>query len=148
MQIFNAKFFVLWATQKSQNLIKFGDFKYTYSDPRVRHCCVAKNTKYLKLIFLHVSGINHWLHPDFFFNFFETRKCDYRFFLNNEIPGAQEPKISTLIVDKLTKVAHFRQVKKTSSLEMLARLYIKIVANCGIPNSIISARDWRFVSRF
>jgi hypothetical protein len=46
-------------------------------------------------------------------------------------------------------VAQFIPIKKTFSLERLAKLYIKeIVANYGIPNSIVSDRDPRFVSRF
>jgi ribosomal protein L21E len=54
-----------------------------------------------------------------------------------------------VIVDRLTKVAQFIPVKKTFTLEKLARLYIKeIVANFGIPVSIVSDRDPRFVSRF
>jgi hypothetical protein len=54
-----------------------------------------------------------------------------------------------VIADRLTKVAQFIPIKKTFSLERLAKLYIKeIVANYGIPNSIVSDRDPRFVSRF
>ena len=54
-----------------------------------------------------------------------------------------------VIVDRLTKVAQFIPVKKTFSLEKLAKLYIKeIVANYGVPVDITSNRDPRFVSRF
>ena len=54
-----------------------------------------------------------------------------------------------VIVDRLTKAAQFIPVKKTFSLEKLAKLYIKeIVANYGVPVDITSDRDPRFVSRF
>ncbi|KAI3810176.1 hypothetical protein L1987_19786 [Smallanthus sonchifolius] len=53
-----------------------------------------------------------------------------------------------VIVDRLTKSAHFLPIKETDKTEKLARLYIKeIVARNGVPISIISDRDSRFVSR-
>ena len=54
-----------------------------------------------------------------------------------------------VIVDKLTKSAHFLPVRTDYSLDKLAELYIKeIVRLHGIPISIISDRDPRFTSRF
>ncbi|WVZ70158.1 hypothetical protein U9M48_018846 [Paspalum notatum var. saurae] len=54
-----------------------------------------------------------------------------------------------VIVDRLTKVAQFVPIKKTYSLQRLAKLYVKeIVASYGIPLYIVSDRDPRFVSRF
>ncbi|KAI3682772.1 hypothetical protein L1987_83010 [Smallanthus sonchifolius] len=53
-----------------------------------------------------------------------------------------------VIVDRLTKSAHFLPMKETDKTEKLAKLYIKeIVARHGVPISIISDRDSRFVSR-
>ncbi|KAI3809549.1 hypothetical protein L1987_25526 [Smallanthus sonchifolius] len=53
-----------------------------------------------------------------------------------------------VIVDRLTKSAHFLPIKETDKTEKLAKLYIKeIVARHGVPISIISDRDSRFVSR-
>ncbi|KAI3695430.1 hypothetical protein L1987_78427 [Smallanthus sonchifolius] len=53
-----------------------------------------------------------------------------------------------VIVDRLTKSAHFLPMKETDKTEKLAKLYIKeIVARHGVPTSIISDRDSRFVSR-
>nr|GEW86152.1 reverse transcriptase domain-containing protein [Tanacetum cinerariifolium] len=47
-----------------------------------------------------------------------------------------------VIVARLTKSAHFLQMKKTDSIEKLARLYLKeIVYRHGVPVSIISDRD-------
>ncbi|GJX31522.1 putative reverse transcriptase domain-containing protein [Tanacetum coccineum] len=54
-----------------------------------------------------------------------------------------------VIVDRLTKSAHFLPMREDYKMEMLARLYLKeIVAIHGVPISIISDRDSRFTSRF
>ena len=54
-----------------------------------------------------------------------------------------------VIVDRLTKSAHFLPIKVSYSLKMLAKLYIKEVIRLhGIPVSIVSNRDPRFTSRF
>ncbi|GJV33964.1 putative reverse transcriptase domain-containing protein [Tanacetum coccineum] len=54
-----------------------------------------------------------------------------------------------VIVDRLTKSAHFLPMKKTDSIEKLARLYLKeIVCKHGVPTSIISDKDSLFTSRF
>ncbi|XP_071920667.1 uncharacterized protein [Coffea arabica] len=54
-----------------------------------------------------------------------------------------------VIVDRLTKSAHFLPVNMKYSMEKLAQLYMdEIVRLHGIPVSIVSDRDPRFVSRF
>nr|GEY18936.1 putative reverse transcriptase domain-containing protein [Tanacetum cinerariifolium] len=54
-----------------------------------------------------------------------------------------------VIVDRLTKSAHFLPIRENDLLDKLARLYInKIVARHGIPASIICDRDERFTSNF
>ncbi|GJU13729.1 putative reverse transcriptase domain-containing protein [Tanacetum coccineum] len=54
-----------------------------------------------------------------------------------------------VIVDRLTKSAHFLPMKKTDSMEKLTRLYLKeVVCRHGVPLSIISDRDSRFASGF
>ncbi|GJW30439.1 putative reverse transcriptase domain-containing protein [Tanacetum coccineum] len=54
-----------------------------------------------------------------------------------------------LIVDRLTKSAHFLPMKKTDSMEKLTQQYLKeIVCRHGVPVSIISDRDSRFASGF
>ena len=54
-----------------------------------------------------------------------------------------------VIVDRLTKSAHFLPIQIGHSLEKLARLYIQeIIRLHGIPSSIVSDRDPRFTSRF
>ena len=54
-----------------------------------------------------------------------------------------------VIVDRLTKSAHFIPIRETDDMETLARLYLKeIVSRHGVPISIISDRDSRFTSRF
>ncbi|KAA3470813.1 reverse transcriptase [Gossypium australe] len=54
-----------------------------------------------------------------------------------------------VIVDRLTKSAHFIPVRTDYSLQKLAKLYVaEIVRLHGVPLSIISDRDPRFTSRF
>ena len=54
-----------------------------------------------------------------------------------------------VIVDRLTKSAHFIPINIIFSLEKLTSLYIsEIVRLHGVPSSIVSNRDPRFTSRF
>nr|KYP72696.1 Retrotransposable element Tf2 [Cajanus cajan] len=54
-----------------------------------------------------------------------------------------------VVVDRLTKCAHFLPVNMKWSLEKLTQLYVReIVRLHGVPSSIISDRDPRFTSRF
>nr|GEV66124.1 putative reverse transcriptase domain-containing protein [Tanacetum cinerariifolium] len=54
-----------------------------------------------------------------------------------------------VVVDRLTKSAHFLTVREDLKIERLARLYInEIVARHDVPFSIISDRDSYFTSRF
>ncbi|GJZ87785.1 putative reverse transcriptase domain-containing protein [Tanacetum coccineum] len=54
-----------------------------------------------------------------------------------------------VIVDRLTKSAHFIPMNEKYKMEKLTRLYLKeIVCRHGVPVSIISDRDPRFTSRF
>ncbi|GKC15045.1 putative reverse transcriptase domain-containing protein [Tanacetum coccineum] len=54
-----------------------------------------------------------------------------------------------VIVDRLTKSAHFFLIRENDPLDKLARLYLnRIVARHGIPASIICDRDGRFTSNF
>ena len=52
-----------------------------------------------------------------------------------------------VIVDRLTKSAHFIPMREDDELEKLTRLYLKeVVSKHGVPVSIISDRDGKFVS--
>ncbi|GJU94713.1 putative reverse transcriptase domain-containing protein [Tanacetum coccineum] len=54
-----------------------------------------------------------------------------------------------VIVDRLTKSAHFLPIKKMDSMEKLTQLYLKeVMCRHGVPVLIISDRDNRFTSRF
>nr|GEV54941.1 putative reverse transcriptase domain-containing protein [Tanacetum cinerariifolium] len=54
-----------------------------------------------------------------------------------------------VIVDRLTKSAHFLPIRENDPLDKLARLYLnRIVARHGIPVLIICDRDERFTSNF
>nr|GEV60228.1 reverse transcriptase domain-containing protein [Tanacetum cinerariifolium] len=65
------------------------------------------------------------------------------------------PKMSTgqdtlwVIVDRLTKSAHFLPMKENDSMEKLMRQYLKeVVSKHGVPVLIISDRDDKFTSQF
>ena len=54
-----------------------------------------------------------------------------------------------VVVDRLTKLAHFIPIRFDYSLDKLAELYISdIVRLHGMPLSIVSDRDSRFTLRF
>ena len=54
-----------------------------------------------------------------------------------------------VIVDRLTKSTHFLAVQMTISLERFYQLYIReIVQLHGVPVSIVSDRDPRFIAHF
>jgi hypothetical protein len=54
-----------------------------------------------------------------------------------------------IIVDRLTKVAHFIPVKTTYSSAKLVELYMsRIVCLHGVPKKIVSDRDSQFTSKF
>ena len=54
-----------------------------------------------------------------------------------------------VIVDRLTKSAHFLVIRYNFSLDRLVKLYInEIVKLNGVSISIVSDRDPRFTSRF
>ncbi|GJS16642.1 putative reverse transcriptase domain-containing protein [Tanacetum coccineum] len=54
-----------------------------------------------------------------------------------------------VIVDRLTKSAHFLLIKETELMEKLTRQYLKeVVSRHDVPVSIISDRDSKFTSQF
>ncbi|KAI3726575.1 hypothetical protein L1987_66373 [Smallanthus sonchifolius] len=54
-----------------------------------------------------------------------------------------------VIVDRLTKSAHFLPICEDYKMEKLAKLYMnEVITRHGVPVSIISDRDSRFTSRF
>jgi len=54
-----------------------------------------------------------------------------------------------VIVDKLTKYAHFLPINQKMSMDKLADLYVREVVRLhGVPTSIVSDKDPRFTSRF
>ena len=66
------------------------------------------------------------------------------------LPGSMDGYDSIwMIVDRLTKSAHFLLVKATYSVAKLAKLYVKrIVCLHGVPIFIVSDRGFVFTSRF
>ena len=54
-----------------------------------------------------------------------------------------------VVVDRLTKSAHFVPVRKDNSVEELSRIYVdQIVRYHGTPSSIVSDRGAQFTSHF
>jgi len=54
-----------------------------------------------------------------------------------------------VIIDRLTKYAHFLPINQRMSIDKLAKLYIKeVVILHGVLVSIVSDHDLRFTSRF
>ena len=54
-----------------------------------------------------------------------------------------------VVVDKLTKAAHFVPVKSTPKATNIAEIYMKEIARLhGVPKAIISNRDSKFTSNF
>ena len=54
-----------------------------------------------------------------------------------------------VIVDRLTKMAHFLPFNTKWSVAKLARYYVReIVRLHGVPTSIVSDKDAKFTSRF
>nr|GEU61078.1 reverse transcriptase domain-containing protein [Tanacetum cinerariifolium] len=54
-----------------------------------------------------------------------------------------------VIIDRLTKSAHFLRMNEIDTMERLMRLYLKeVVSRHGVPVLIISNKDSRFTSRF
>ena len=66
------------------------------------------------------------------------------------LPRTPQSKDSVwVIVDRLTKSAHFLPMRITDSVIVLSKLYVKeIVRLHGVPLSIVSDRDPRFTSQF
>ena len=58
-------------------------------------------------------------------------------------------KITWVIVYRLTKSAHFIPLKGKTTMEHLAKTYVRETVRLhGVPASIVSDRDTRFVSQF
>ncbi|GJU51321.1 putative reverse transcriptase domain-containing protein [Tanacetum coccineum] len=82
-------------------------------------------------------------------------KADIAIYVRKFLTCAKLPKSSQgfdtiwVIVDRLTKSAHFLPIRENDPLDKLARLYLnRIVARHGIPVLIICDRDGRFTSNF
>nr|GEU74224.1 reverse transcriptase domain-containing protein [Tanacetum cinerariifolium] len=72
-----------------------------------------------------------------------------RTFLMNEAHATSGHDSVWVIVDRLTKLAHFLAIREGYKIERLARLYInEIVERHGVPVSIITDRNSYFTSRF
>ncbi|GKF52506.1 putative reverse transcriptase domain-containing protein, partial [Tanacetum coccineum] len=79
----------------------------------------------------------------------ESHKSKYSIYPGSEKMSSQGFDTIWVIVDRLTKSAHFLPIWENDPLDKLARLYLnRIVARHRIPASIICDRDGRFTSNF
>ena len=70
-------------------------------------------------------------------------------FVSGFLKTVRNNEIIWVIVDRLTKSAHFLPIRNRISMEYLAQRYVKeIVRVDGALASIVSDRDTRFVSNF
>ena len=54
-----------------------------------------------------------------------------------------------VVVDKLTKAAHFIPVKSTHNTNDIANIFMKVIFKLhGLPKAIVSDRDVKFTSNF
>ncbi|GKD54984.1 putative reverse transcriptase domain-containing protein, partial [Tanacetum coccineum] len=82
-------------------------------------------------------------------------KAEIATYVSKCLTCAKLPKTATgqdtiwVIVDRLTKSAHFLPMQEDDTLEKLTRQYLKeVVSKHGVPVSIISDRDGKFTSHF
>ncbi|GKA52385.1 putative reverse transcriptase domain-containing protein [Tanacetum coccineum] len=102
----------------------------------------------LRSVVMHESHKSKYsIHPNM--------KSDIATYVSKFLTCAKLPKSSQgfdtiwVIMDRLTKSAHFLPIRENDPLDKLARLYLnRIVARHGIPVSIICDRDGRFTSNF
>ena len=65
------------------------------------------------------------------------------------LPKSQGFSVILVVVDKLTKFAHFLLVKHPYTAAIIAQLFMdNVVKLHGLPNSIVSDRDTIFISHF
>ncbi|GJS41846.1 putative reverse transcriptase domain-containing protein [Tanacetum coccineum] len=82
-------------------------------------------------------------------------KAEIATYVSKCLTCAKLPKTTTgqdtiwVIVDRLTKSAHFLPMREDDTLEKLTRQYLKeVVSKHEVPVSIISDRDGKFTSHF
>ncbi|KAG8489287.1 hypothetical protein CXB51_017338 [Gossypium anomalum] len=120
--------------------------------------CVPRNLKLISMILNEAHSSRMSVYPGST-KMYNDLKCQFRWpgmkrdisdFVSRCLICQQSKKDSIwVIVDRLTKSAHFIPVCMNFSLDKLAELYIsQVVRLHGIATSIVSDRDPRFTSRF
>nr|XP_009787887.1 PREDICTED: uncharacterized protein K02A2.6-like [Nicotiana sylvestris] len=109
--------------------------------------CVPNDDELRKQILIEVHSLPYAMHPGGT-KMYQTIKEHY-WWSGMKRDIAEFISKCLVIVDRLTKSAHFLAIRMDYSLKRLAELYInEIVKLHGIPVSIMSDRDPRFTSRF
>ncbi|GKA59361.1 putative reverse transcriptase domain-containing protein [Tanacetum coccineum] len=98
---------------------------------------------YLDRIWVHLKGDMRTLIID------ETQALADKMYYDLRDRTSSEHDTIWVIVDRLTKSAHFLPMREDYKIDRLVRLYLnEIVARHGMPISIISDHDSQFTSRF
>ncbi|KAG8498480.1 hypothetical protein CXB51_005010 [Gossypium anomalum] len=126
--------------------------------------CVPRNSKLISVILCEAHSSRMSVHPgstkmynDLKRQFWWPADHDSRMEMGSSHDGfcirlplsSSKKDAIWVVIDRLTKSAHFIPVRTDYSLDKLAELYVsQIVRLHGVPISIVSDRDPRFTSRF
>jgi hypothetical protein len=119
-----------WWNNMKRDIAKFVEQCLTYQQVKVEHQRLARTLKQLL--------IPKWKWDEIAIDFILGLR---------KVPTGEDS--IWVVVDHLTKSAHFIPIKVKELMDKLARLYAQnIVCLHGVPSAIISDRDSRFTSRF
>nr|GFB74815.1 putative reverse transcriptase domain-containing protein [Tanacetum cinerariifolium] len=99
-----------------------------------------------KLIMEEAHTSRYSIHPGADKMYYDLRELYWRSCMKRDIGDSGYDAI-WVVVDRLTKSAHFLPIRENYKTNKMARIYInEIVARHGVPVSIILDRDGRFAS--
>ncbi|GKC86524.1 putative reverse transcriptase domain-containing protein [Tanacetum coccineum] len=145
----------------------FSDFDYAIRYHPIKVNAVVDALSDVRTLFMDEAHASRYLvHPRADKTYYDLRDIPSGLLQQTEIPEWKWDRITMdfitrvpisssrddtnwVIVDRLTKSAHFLAIQEGYKTENLARLYVdKIVAGHGVPVSIISDRNGRLTLRF
>ncbi|KAG8503711.1 hypothetical protein CXB51_001713 [Gossypium anomalum] len=112
--------------------------------------CVSKNSELILMILNEAHDSRMSVHPGSTKMYNDLKRQYWWHDFVSRLPLSPSKKDAIwVIVDRLTKSAHFIPVRTDYSLDKLAELYVsQIVRLHGVPTSIVSDRNLRFTSQF